>query len=299
MHGAICRAAVVVLALALGGRAEAKGWKLVTRAGAGSAQEARSGYGLLIAAFRNERHGLAVFGAGQMYFTQNGGKKWQKARFPAGVAYPDGIDIVNEKVAFACAGVQLRRSDDGGKTWRALPDITTGGAAGRSLSFATEKSGWLAVLNGLINTYDGGKTWNAISLPREVTDDVVAVHRQHDAGYLLLNKGILFRTTNGGQGWEAISLPTTRKPIGLIPASAIEAVRFKDSSHGVVVLFGEAPERGFYVLETADGGKNWFEEPVPAELQKTVGNIYLSNDGRYLTVNDVNKSRVLVFKHDW
>ena len=67
------------------------------------------------------------------------------------------------------------------------------------------------------------------------------------------------------------------------------AVRFLDAKHGLIVL-GLSGKTSMIALRTADGGKTWKEESVPAGL----GAPYISRDGRFLSVNQWNKGVTLL-----
>ena len=69
------------------------------------------------------------------------------------------------------------------------------------------------------------------------------------------------------------------------------AVRFIDADHGLVVL-GLSGKTSMIALRTADGGKTWKEESLPARL----GTPYISRDGKFLAVNKWNDG-VILLKH--
>ncbi|MEJ2111056.1 MAG: hypothetical protein P8Z37_14330 [Acidobacteriota bacterium] len=70
------------------------------------------------------------------------------------------------------------------------------------------------------------------------------------------------------------------------------AVRFFDADNGLVVL-GLEGETNMVALRTADGGKTWKRESMTGGLGKP----YLSRDGKFLTLNLMDKgATVLEYK---
>lgn len=67
---------------------------------------------------------------------------------------------------------------------------------------------------------------------------------------------------------------------GWINETPEAAVRFVDANHGLVVL-GLSDRTNMIALRTADGGKTWKEETVPAKRGKPL----ISRDGKLLTVS--------------
>jgi hypothetical protein len=272
-------------------------WKLALQTDIGDAVAVKEGEGVHIAAFLDAARGYAVFHHGELHRTVDGGKRWPKGKWPGGFYWPDGMDILDARTAWASGGNYIRRTRDGGRTWEELTDCCTAYSPGRHVSFANSMVGWVATATDVRSTGDGGRTWKTVPLPRDVNEDIMAVQRLADAGFVLLNSGKLLKTTTGGMSWEVKQIPLEgRMPVPMIPSTSVEAIGFKDVRHGVAVLYAVKPERGFFIYETEDGGSTWRSAPGPAEVNSILGNIYLTRDGQFLTVNDVDRSRVYVYK---
>jgi len=62
------------------------------------------------------------------------------------------------------------------------------------------------------------------------------------------------------------------------------AMRFQDSDNGIIVLaLAGRGDTQFLALHTDDGGQSWSQYDLPLNL----GPIYLSHDGRFLTVTEL------------
>jgi photosystem II stability/assembly factor-like uncharacterized protein len=182
----------------------------------------------------------------------------------------------------------LSVSTDGGKTWKAIADKA--GGMGCILAFADTKTGWLGSGNKFQMTTDGGTTWKELTLPKDVSKVAAISLRTPKDGYLLDGDGVLHITQDGGKTWSSSSLGLDHPSImGFATGQFINetpqaAVRFVDANHGLVVL-GLSGKTNLVAFRTADGGKSWKEESLPAELGKP----YLSRDCKFLTVNQWGK----------
>jgi photosystem II stability/assembly factor-like uncharacterized protein len=184
-------------------------------------------------------------------------------------------------------------STDGGKTWKAIAEKA--GGMGCILSFADAKTGLFGSGVKFQMTTDGGATWKELNLPKDVGKAAAISLRTPADGYLVDQNGILHITRDGGKTWSSQSLGLDVPSIlgfatgAFVNETPQAAVRFLDADHGLVVL-GLSGKTGMMALRTADGGKTWKEESLPAEL----GTPYISRDGKFLTVNQWGKGLALL-----
>ncbi len=158
------------------------------------------------------------------------------------------------------------------------------------LAFADARTGWLGFGDKFEMTTDGGASWKELALPKGASKVAAISLRTPTNGYLLDAAGVLYATQDGGKTWASQSLGLSNPSIlgfssgPFVNETPQAAVRFTDSTHGLVVL-GLTGKTSLIALRTADGGKTWKEESLSAELGKP----YLSRDGKYLTVNQWGK----------
>ena len=187
----------------------------------------------------------------------------------------------------------LSVSTDGGKTWKAVTGKA--GGTGCILSFANAETGWFGFGAKFEMTTDGGATWKELALPEDVSKVAAISLRTPKDGYLLDGNGVLHITQDGGGTWSSRSLGLKEPGIlgfssgPFVNETPQAAVRFTDANHGVVVL-GLSGKTSLIALRTADGGKTWKEESLPAEL----GTPYVSRNGKFLTVNQWGKGLTLL-----
>jgi photosystem II stability/assembly factor-like uncharacterized protein len=257
-----------------------------------------------MAAFLDETFGVTggATGAGKTHYTTDGGATWTLAESSGGCLY--GMDIVDEQTVWACGRMRgqsfttpggVRLSTDGGQTWEGQTAFKS--QPGRCpLSFLDTQTGWVANARTLSATADGGETWEEIT-PDGLTDIVAIALRTPSEGYALDYDGTLYTTADGGKSWSSQSLGVEKYGELKVLESrdfVMAAIRFTDADNGIVVLsLVGGGESKVVALRTADGGRTWLEEIVPAET----GPVYLSHDGSLLTVYSFLKPEVILFRY--
>jgi len=282
-----------------------KGWNCIGKSSIVLEDRSAGEPGIGVAGFISDDTGIAVGSHVYIARTVNGGRSWEKAEYPPGFTDLDGLEILDGKHAWTSGGFGIRKTEDGGKTWTEIPHYGGVERPGHCVSFADLKTGWYATGQAqygniaLTATRDGGLSWSPVNIPRGVENQIMAIDlRGKDTGCLLLWTGIVVRTGDDGKTWTALTLPLNgRNLISVNPGPPVGAVRFPDEQTGTVVLSFEKP-RGIVIFETLDGGKTWKESPLPDTARVKYGNIYLSRDRRYLTVNDIGSGGIFVYRRD-
>jgi photosystem II stability/assembly factor-like uncharacterized protein len=237
------------------------------------------GRSTIMAGFLDEDSGITVGEYGEVYYTTDGGDAWFGAS--SGSSHVLALDIVDDKVAWQCGHRAVRVSIDGGRTWEIVQDYGSAHNPCRYLSFLDAKTGWIATADKLKATTDGGASWTGVALPKGVWRIAGIALRTPTSGYLLDTNGVLHITHNGGRSWFSRSLGLDEEPSNVLLYPSGAAIRFFDSSHGMVVLGLVGGEEGkIAAMHTSDGGRTWRSEDVPAEF----GVPYLTRDGLFLTV---------------
>ncbi len=234
-----------------------------------------------MAAFHNDKFG--VWGGagddGAQHYTNDGGKTWTMAKTGGCMFSVDIVDL-NTIWQSCLSGTSL--TVDGGKNWKVIAKDVGGLAS--ILAFADARTGWVGKGVAFKKTTDGGATWTDLALPKGVTAVAAISLRTPTNGYLLDKSGTLYVTEDGGKTWQSRSLGLNNPAILGFNNDWVEtpqaAIRFTDASNGLVVL-GLEGKSNLIALRTADGGKTWKEESVPAKLGKP----FVSRDGRFLTVS--------------
>ncbi len=245
-----------------------------------------------MAAFHNANFGVwgGAGDEGAQHYSNDGGKTWTKAD-TGGCMF--SVDIVDTNIIWQSCLSGTSLTTDGGKNWKVIAKDVGGMAS--ILAFADAKTGWVGSGSKFKMTTDGGATWTDLTLPKNVTAVAAISLRTPTDGYLLDKSGILHVTRDGGKNWTAQSLGLNNPVIlgfgsgGWINETPQAAIRFTDANKGLVVL-GLDGKTNMIALRTADGGKTWKEESVPAKLGKP----FVSRDGRFLTVSKWQDGLILL-----
>ena len=248
-----------------------------------------------LAGFLNDTYGITVGYAGECHYTKDGGKTWPKAENTSYCRF--GLEILDENNAWHSGNAaQIGVSNDGGKSWRLVQNFGGGEPEHcRYISFINSTTGWMASLTKLGVTVDGGKSWTSVKLPKNTTQISAIAAVSQDAVYLLdtgSNGGTLYFTDNGGQKWSTFTLggkwdfyPVSRTPV---PA----AMRFFDKDHGIIIANCKGGQ--LWELDTNNGGKDWTKAAISGP--KPTGSLFLSPDGKFLTVNGVDETITVLHK---
>jgi photosystem II stability/assembly factor-like uncharacterized protein len=253
-----------------------------------------------IAGFTDEKNGIACF-FNEIQYTHDGGLHWNPATAPI-IQYLSYIEILDAKNAWVNGSRASRFSPDGGITWSELPAYGPMYETGR-VSFISPSVGWYGVVRGgtvpaIARTNDGGHSWMPVNTPAVSVETLWAINLvTEDTGFILLFDGQVYRTDNAGKQWRKMGKPPVkgRRLPGDNFGIASSAIRFSDLQNGVIVIYFVKP-RGYAIFATSDGGKTWIEEKLPEEARSFMGSVYLSHDGKYLTITDLENSSVVMCK---
>lgn len=209
--------------------------------------------------------------------THDSGRTWHPVRAP--FAHLLGrIDPVGPSTWFAViegpsyaggAAPRLRRTDDGGRSWAALPLPRHAEAvrfATPSLGFAGAAGSSCPRRSQLWRSRDGGHTWRAVPGTcgatyadiDVVTPRLVFTAESYESDGAASRMNLLRRSRDSGRTWKVVpSDPRQRWP-------ALFQVAFADPSHGWAV--SHETDQGFVfdaLHVTVDGGRTWQARPFP------------------------------------
>jgi len=188
---------------------------------------------------------------GTIFYTIDGGKKWEKVWTGFNVLLTD-IDFVNEKKGWAVGerGIVLF-TEDGGKSWKVQREPFFLNLL--DVFFLDELRGWAVGDWGeVIRTTDGGKSWVEIPLKldareRDIFEPVAVEDVCDKEGKVLVKKGELISEEVLNRIDSGEIKAKIRKDV------VINSVLFIDERNGIL-----AGEGGKFFI-TRDGGENFFE----------------------------------------
>ena len=192
--------------------------------------------------------------AGELYQSTDGGRQW--SRF---AHLGDRNDYVLDHIAFDPRnsntiyvagwsiennGGDIFRSDDGGKTWSALPGMH--GKSVRSMEIAPSNPDVIVAgaLDGVFRSNDAGKTWNRISPANHAeihNIESVAIDPRNPESIYAGTWHLPWKTDDGGRSWHSIKN-------GLIDDSDVFSIKVDPVSPQTVYLSACS---GIYKSESA------------------------------------------------
>ncbi len=252
-------------------------------------------HGSQLAGFLNPQFGVTVGRMGEVHYTEDGGKTWPMAKNASPCRF--GLEIIDSGNIINCGnGPNIMVSHDGGKNWALAgsfgfsePDHC------RYISFINPLTGWIASPSMLALTLDGAKSWQNVKLPAGINGIMAMDGISENEVFIFSQKGYLFSTKDTGKTWNKTAVNLNGSQISEeIPFSAIVSLRFQDENKGTLVLLTDKPERRWLVMRTENGGSLWNNEELPSEVSDARGNVYLTKDGKYLTIQDWFNSKIYV-----
>jgi len=246
------------------------------------------------AGFETEKYGIAVGPDDDVRYTKNAGKTWIKAK--GGDQYCRfGIDIVDDKVAWHNGNGGVKYTLNKGKSWQSVSKIQ----CFPHISFIDKDTGWIASSSLMFSTIDCGKTFQQMKLPKNCSNISAISLKSIDEGYILDNKGILYKTKDFGKTWSSSSIGLTSEDEIQSSNHIRAAVRFSDELNGKIVI---SLPKSVWSLITSDGGISWNKTEIPAVRNRNyLFSVYLSRNAEILTLTSVfedrNKSFILKYNN--
>ena len=245
-------------------------------------------------AFEDKDYGETVGYAGEVHYTTDGGKTWPRSENTSMCRF--GLDIASKDVSWSCGnGGNIRVTKDAGKTWNAATDFGESEPFQcRYLSFKDDTTGWIGSPEVLAKTTDGAKTWNEVKLPDGIGDVLSMNSLDKDTAYLVDSNSKMYTTTDGGKSWTSKKIPTKDMESDTNSTNS-QFLRFFDKKNATFFYFDN--DESLHYLVTKDGGKTWTEKSMGKLKKAGYGGLYLSHDGKTLTINDtIGKVLVVLSK---
>jgi photosystem II stability/assembly factor-like uncharacterized protein len=175
--------------------------------------------------------------------------------------------------------MEIDRTTDGGRTWRAsAPPRCLEACGGTHLSFVDTQRGFVIAEQGLFATSDGGATWTRVARPH-FSGRIAFLDMRHGVGVsdpsrwggpqsaVPFGGGIPYRTTDGGRTWLRVPLAPpaayagwerTASPVRFFGPKGVLPVRYRDP---------RTHTQRLVVYTSADGGRSWRPQLVPAKVR--------------------------------
>src|SRR4051812_20126765 len=210
--------------------------------------------------------GYAAGDGGTVLRTDDGGTTWTglATGTSAQLYRLQVIDPETLVVLGGNGGCVLRRSDDAGKTFHKLFNVTEQGCTAPldSFTFVDRQGGYLMAHDrNIFRTSDGGQTFaRPTAIPGTQANNNNTRNQVVDIAFTTADNGVAF--VQPPNGASSIAFATTDagiswKPIDAIDPGRVHKLWFLDAQHGFAVGLGT-------LLTTDDGGKTWKAQSAAA-----------------------------------
>jgi len=235
---------------------------------------AASAYNIQAAVFKNKDEGLAAWGKGGIFKTNNGGFSWER-KFSGENLDFSSLGFFNDSVAIAAGSAPstvspVFRTTDKGNTWTTATIDLRGIIVVNQLTLMPDGSGWLLADNKHIyKTTNFGSSWIRISSVPFSFGKINKIHFFNQQEGIAIGgsdnsiMNAIANTNDGGATWIPNS---SSNRIGLVLD-----MFFLDDSLGWAV--GE--RSGF--LKTIDGGQTWVEANPLSTVSATLVSVVFLN----------------------
>ncbi len=224
--------------------------------------------------FFSPERGFVVNSEGYLLLTEDGGQHWEtkfrrEETFFRCLTFRDSLNGflgtigVEEPLLYSADSISMYQTADGGESWT---PTKFNGPYPKGLCGLQTVSDSVIVGCGrvrgpsfFIRSTDGGKTWNSYDY-NHLAGSLIAPYFYDDNHGLLIGgttndkkncHSLVLETFDGGVNWDTIYVSAN-------PGEYCWKVAFPSDSLGFISIQKNIQEGPCYVLQTKDGGKNWF-----------------------------------------
>lgn len=150
-------------------------------------------------------------GRGLILHTTNGGTSWSTQLVSESTDILLDVDFVDADSGWVVGTTSVRRTTDGGATWRAQL-----GGYFPAVDFVDAMTGWVVAEDGIVlHTLDGGENWVEQYRSANSLDLLAIDFISRDEGWVAGVSGVVLHTTNGGATWTQQATGTTATFYGI------------------------------------------------------------------------------------
>jgi photosystem II stability/assembly factor-like uncharacterized protein len=198
-----------------------------------------------------------INGLGSLFYTLDGGTTWNESVVVGGNAGMSAVKFINMTHGWTSNQGVLYQTTDGGQSWEEVAGFTHDDTS-RMIQCLSSADIWTIGFVGIYHSTDGGVTWDDVSNRGGWALSFVS----ESEGWAIGDNRLAH--TIDGNIWEELVVPM-RAPLFRLQAPYTTDIQFIDENNGWIV------GTEIKVMYTPDGGANWYQQSVPAEVNQTHG----------------------------
>jgi len=203
-----------------------------------------------------DEHTIWINGRGSVFYSIDSGATWNESVVLGGNAAMSSVKFINYTHGWTSNQGVLYQTTDSGQSWDVVAGFTFDDNH-RLIQCLSSVDIWAIGYVGIYHSTDGGITWDNVSNMGGWALSFVS-----DTEGWAIGDNRLAHTTDGNT-WEELIVPM-RYPAFRLTGPYCSDIQFVDEDNGWIVG-SEIP-----VMHTPDGGVNWYQQSVPAEVNSRI-----------------------------
>lgn len=193
---------------------------------------------------------------GTLYFTLDGGDSWNESNVVGAAGGMSTVKFINKTHGWTANNEVLYQTLDGGQSWASVLGWNYSDHP-QMIQVLTSLDIWAVGFSGIYHSSDGGETWE-----QSYNRGGWALSFVSDTeGWVIDDNRLAY--TNDADTWVEKVVPM-RTPFFRLSSPYTTDIQFLNGTHGWIV--GEEIQ----VMYTPDGGKNWYEQTVPTDVDRRI-----------------------------
>ncbi|MFW9891684.1 MAG: YCF48-related protein [Candidatus Thorarchaeota archaeon] len=191
--------------------------------------------------------------SGSLFYSLNGGNTWNESDVAGAIGGMSTVKFINKTHGWTASNEVLYLTKNGGQTWEPVSGWSFDDHP-KMMQPLTNLDIWACGFGGTYHSTDGGETWERSSNRGGWALSFVSATE----GWVIDDSRLAH--TSDGDTWEELVIPM-RAPLFRFNPPYTTDIQFLDADNGWIVGTEIA------VMYTPDGGTNWYEQNVPADVR--------------------------------
>ncbi|MHA2241057.1 MAG: YCF48-related protein [Candidatus Thorarchaeota archaeon] len=198
-----------------------------------------------------------INGRGSLFYTLDGGITWNESVVVGRNAGMSAVKFINMTHGWTSNQRVLYQTNNSGQSWEAVAGFTYDDTP-RMIQCLSSVDIWTIGFRGIYHSLDGGMTWDNVSNRGGWALSLVS----ESEGWAISDERLAHMID--GNTWEELVVPMRVPLFRMFEGPFCSDIQFIDEYNGWIV------GREIPVMYTPDGGANWYQQSVPAEVNSRI-----------------------------